>query len=82
MSLADYPIITGVGDGVGVGVGLADSSGGVDSAGASGVLIGCLGVARIPYSLWMKWIFKWILCLLLIGFLLLLPTLFIPMAGF
>ena len=49
---------------------------------ASGVLIGCLGVARIPYSLWMKWIFKWILCLLLIGFLLLLPTLFIPMAGF
>ena len=40
MSLADYPIITGVGDGVGVGIGLADSSGGVDSAGASGVLIG------------------------------------------
>ena len=49
---------------------------------ASGVLIGCLGVARIPYSLWMKWIFKWILFLLVVGFLLLLPTLFVPLAGF
>ena len=49
---------------------------------ASGVLIGCLGVARVPYAVWIKWIYKWILLLLLVGFLLLLPTLFIPMAGF
>lgn len=49
---------------------------------ASGVLIGCLGVARIPYSLWMKWIYKWILFLLLLGFLLLLPTLYFTIAGF
>ena len=49
---------------------------------ASGVLIGCLGVARIPYSLWMKWIFKWILFLLVVGFILLLPTLFFPISGF
>ena len=49
---------------------------------ASGVLIGCLGVARVPYAVWIKWIYKWILLLLVVGFLLLLPTLFIPIAGF
>ena len=49
---------------------------------ASGVLIGCLGVARVPYAVWIKWIYKWILLLLVVGFLLLLPTLFFPIAGF
>ena len=38
MSLEDYPIITGVGDGVGVG--LAVSSGRVDSVGGSSALTG------------------------------------------
>ena len=49
---------------------------------ASGVLIGCLGVARVPYAVWIKWIYKWIVLLLVVGFLLLLPTLFFPIAGF
>lgn len=48
----------------------------------SGVLIGCLGIARIPYSKWLKFIFPFVLCLIIIGFLLLLPTIFIPLNGF
>lgn len=48
----------------------------------SGVLIGCLGVARIPYDKWFKWIWKFILLLILVGFLLLLPTLYIQLNGF
>lgn len=49
---------------------------------ASGVLIGCLGVAKIPYSIWAKWIFKFILLLFILGFLLLLPTIYFPINGF
>ena len=48
----------------------------------SGVLIGCLGVAKIPYGTWLKWFWKFILVLVFIGFLLLLPTLFISLPGF
>lgn len=48
----------------------------------SGVLIGCLGVARIPYATWFKWAWKPILGLILIGFLLILPTLFMTFPGF
>jgi uncharacterized ion transporter superfamily protein YfcC len=49
---------------------------------ASGVLLGCLGVARIPYSIWAKWIIRFILFLSLVGFLLLLPTVFFQLTGF
>lgn len=49
---------------------------------ASGVLIGCLGVARVPYTVWVKWIFRWLLFLFVLGFLLLIPTLFFPINGF
>ncbi len=48
----------------------------------SGVLIGVLGVARIPYSTWAKFIWKFLLALIVLGFLLLLPPLFMPFAGF
>ena len=48
----------------------------------SGVLIGCLGVARIPYATWLKWVWKFILFLIVIGFLLILPTLFFNLPGF
>ena len=48
----------------------------------SGVLIGCLGVAKIPYGVWFKWVWKFILFLILVGFLLLLPTLFMALPGF
>ncbi|MEJ5267029.1 MAG: AbgT family transporter [Bacteroidales bacterium] len=48
----------------------------------SGVLIGCLGIARIPYNLWFKYIWKLILILVILGFLLLLPTLYLNFNGF
>ncbi len=49
---------------------------------ASGVLIGCLGIARIPYLIWIKWIYKFLLFLLILGFILLLPPLFFSINGF
>ncbi len=48
----------------------------------SGVLIGCLGIAKIPYATWFKWIWKFILLLILVGFVLILPTLFFELPGF
>lgn len=48
----------------------------------SGVLIGVLGVARVPYAKWFKFIWKFLLALIVLGFLLLLPPLFMPFAGF
>ena len=48
----------------------------------SGVLMAVLSVARIPYEKWVKWIWKFILFLILAGFMLLLPTLFLSLAGF
>jgi len=48
----------------------------------SGVLIACLGVAKIPYATWVRWIWKFILALIFIGFLLILPTLFFQFPGF
>ncbi|MBQ6070283.1 MAG: YfcC family protein [Bacteroidales bacterium] len=48
----------------------------------SGVLIGVLGVARIPYAKWFKFIWKFLLALIILGFFLLLPPLFMPFAGF
>lgn len=48
----------------------------------SGVLIGVLGIARIPYSKWVKWIFPFIIGLFILGFLLLLPTVFMNLNGF
>lgn len=48
----------------------------------SGILLGVLAVARIPYTVWVKWVWKFILFMIILGFLLLLPTLFIPLNGF
>ncbi|MDX8340496.1 YfcC family protein [Draconibacterium sp. IB214405] len=48
----------------------------------SGVLIGVLGVARIPYEKWFKWAASFILMLIVIGFLLILPTVFLELNGF
>ena len=48
----------------------------------SGVLIGALGIARVPYAKWAKFIFPFILILIIIGFLLLLPTIYLPLNGF
>ena len=48
----------------------------------SGVLIGVLGIARIPYDTWLRWAWKPIVALILIGFLLMLPTLWLTFPGF
>ncbi len=48
----------------------------------SGVLIGCLGIAKVPYNIWFKFIWKLILILIVIGFILMLPTLYLNINGF
>ena len=48
----------------------------------SGVLIGVLGIARIPYEKWFRWVAPFILILFLLGFLLLLPTVLMDLNGF
>lgn len=48
----------------------------------SGVLIATLGVARIPWEKWVKFIWKFILVLIVIGALLLIPTVTMELAGF
>jgi len=49
---------------------------------ASGVLLACLGAARIPYAVWAKWIIRFLLVMFVVGFLLLWLTLFIGFNGF
>jgi len=48
----------------------------------SGVLIGVLGVARIPYEKWFRWVLPFIILLTIIGFLLLIPTVTMKLSGF
>ncbi len=48
----------------------------------SGVLIAALAMARIPYAEWVKWIWKMVVVLLVLGLLLLLPTVLWQVAGF
>ncbi len=48
----------------------------------SAVLIGALGIARIPYEVWFKWFWKILLTMIVIGFILLLPTVFMDLQGF
>lgn len=47
----------------------------------SGVLVAALAMARIPYTEWVKWIWKMVLVLLILGLVLLLPTVLFPIAG-
>ena len=48
----------------------------------SGVLLAVLSVARIPYEKWFGFIWKFVLALIIIGFLLLIPTVFLELPGF
>lgn len=48
----------------------------------SGVLMAVLSVAKIQYTTWVKWVWKFILFLVVVGFLLLLPTIFMSLPGF
>jgi len=48
----------------------------------SGVLIGVLGVAKIPYEKWVKWITPFMVVLIILGALLLIPTIYLELNGF
>ena len=48
----------------------------------SGVLMAVLSVAKIPYARWFQFIWKFILLLLVVGFLLLLPAALFTLPGF
>jgi len=48
----------------------------------SGVLIGVLGVAKIPYEKWVKWVTPFIIILMILGLLLLIPTVTMQLNGF
>jgi uncharacterized ion transporter superfamily protein YfcC len=48
----------------------------------SGVLLGVLSVAKIPYEKWFRWVLPLILILFFLGFLLLIPTVTIQLKGF
>ncbi|TVQ14338.1 MAG: YfcC family protein [Bacteroidetes bacterium] len=48
----------------------------------SGVLIAVLGIARIPYHKWVRWVWPLIVTLIILGFLLLIPTVTMELNGF
>lgn len=48
----------------------------------SGVLMGALQMARIPYAVWAKWFLRLLLVFIVVGFLLLLPTVYLSLDGF
>lgn len=48
----------------------------------SGVLMGVLGVAKIPYQNWLKWVIPLMIILVLLGFILLIPTATMELDGF
>jgi uncharacterized ion transporter superfamily protein YfcC len=48
----------------------------------SGVLMAVLSIAKIPYEQWVRFIWKFILFLIVVGALLLLPTLYWVIPGF
>nr|NQU92117.1 AbgT family transporter [Bacteroidota bacterium] len=48
----------------------------------SGVLIGVLGVAKIPYDKWVRWVTPFMIVLIILGFLLLIPTVTMELNGF
>jgi uncharacterized ion transporter superfamily protein YfcC len=48
----------------------------------SAVLVGILGVAKIPFEKWFKWVWPLILTLFVLGFLLLIPTVTMNLNGF
>jgi len=48
----------------------------------SGALMAALAMARIPYTKWIKWIWRIVVVLLILGLLLLLPTVLFPIPEF
>jgi uncharacterized ion transporter superfamily protein YfcC len=48
----------------------------------SGVLLGVLSVAKIPYEKWFRWVLPLMIILIILGFILLIPTVFMKLNGF
>lgn len=48
----------------------------------SAVLMGALGIARIPYEVWVKWFWRILLFFIILGMVLLIPTILFPLNGF
>jgi uncharacterized ion transporter superfamily protein YfcC len=48
----------------------------------SGVTLGVLSVAKIPFDKWFKWILPLIIVMIIIGFILLIPTVYMDLEGF
>ena len=48
----------------------------------SGVLMGALGMAKIPYERWFKFFWKFIVVMFFLGFILLIPTIKLQLNGF
>ena len=48
----------------------------------SGVVVAALAMAKVPYTKWVKFAWKYVLVLILVGFILLLPTVLLPLEGF
>ena len=48
----------------------------------SAVLMGALGIAKIPYDIWFKWWWKILLLFMLLGLAFLLLSVAIPLNGF
>jgi uncharacterized ion transporter superfamily protein YfcC len=48
----------------------------------SGVTIAVLGVAKIPFDKWVKWVFPFVVILIILGWLLLIPTVTMTLDGF
>ena len=48
----------------------------------SAVLMGVLGVAKIPFEKWVKWVWPLIVILIILGLLLLIPTVIMNLNGF
>jgi len=48
----------------------------------SGVLIGALGIAKIPYDKWLRWVWPLILVFFILGLILLIPTVTMKLNGF
>ncbi|MBQ0157767.1 MAG: TIGR00366 family protein, partial [Bacteroidales bacterium] len=48
----------------------------------SGVLMGALALARVPYGVWFRWFVRLLAVFIVLGMLLLLPTVLLPLEGF
>lgn len=48
----------------------------------SGVLIGVLGIAKVPYGKWVKFVIGFMLLLAFVAWLLLIPTVTMKLSGF